>query len=512
MQKDKIPMKLFTSSQIKEIERITIEKEPVSSLDLMERAANTAATWIMERFSGDTFFAVFAGPGNNGGDGLVIARILHKAGFKTVTVIPKISENYSADFTANFEKLKKIGYDGIINLCSIDEFPVFTNNTVIVDALFGTGLNRKVDDLAGKVINFMNEFDAIRISIDIPSGLFCEENSFNSEGSIVKADYTLSFEFPKLAFMFPSNERYVGEVVVLPIGLDEHAKKDFNSDFFYINEDVVFPLISKRRKFSHKGNYGHALFIGGSKGKMGAVVLGIKAALRGGAGLVSCHIPSSGNDIVQVAVPEAMVSCDLSDSIITSLPDLGKYTAVAVGPGMGVSHNSFGVVIDLLSKCDLPLVLDADAINILSMNKDWLGDIPRNTILTPHPKEFERVVGGWSNDYERLQKQIRFSRETGAIVVLKGANSSVSTPDGKIWFNSTGNPGMATAGSGDVLTGIILSLLAQNYSPLDAAIAGVFIHGLAGDIASEINGEYSLIASDIIDNIGTAYIAIITNS
>ncbi len=504
-------MKLFNAPQIKELDRITIDVEPVSSLDLMERAANRAALWIMERFSGDTHIVIIAGPGNNGGDGLVIARLLHNAGFKTAVIIPEISNSFSADFTANKGRLEEIGYNTIVYPGSIGEFPDFKKDKVIVDALFGTGLNRIVDGFARKVIQWINASDAVRVSIDIPSGLFSEDNSDNLEDSVVEADFTLSFEFPKIAFMFPSNERFVGEVVVLPIGLDKRAKEDMPSDFFYVDEAMISLIIRKRKRFSHKGNYGHALYIGGSKGKMGAVVLGTRAALRTGAGLVSCHIPSDGNDIVQIAVPEAMVSADRSDSIITGLPDMAKYTAVATGPGMGVSPDSFGVVHDLLTKCDRPLVLDADAINILSLNMEWLRDIPSDTILTPHPKEFERVAGGWDNDYEKLQKQMRFARETGSIVVLKGANSSVSAPDGRIWFNSTGNPGMATAGSGDVLTGIILSLLAQGYAPLYAAIAGTFIHGLAGDIASGKNCEQSLIASDIIDNIGSAYIAIIDN-
>jgi NAD(P)H-hydrate epimerase len=504
-------MKLFTSPQIKELDRITVEREPVSSTDLMERAAGSAAAWIMDRFSGDTVFYVFAGPGNNGGDGLVIARLLHNTGFDTVVVVPKISESFSPDFIINRDRLEKIGFNKIFLLGEEDQFPVCRENTVIVDALFGTGLNRPVDGFAGNLIEKINAVDVIRISIDIPSGLFSEDNSSNMDSAIVRADYTLSFEFPKIAFMFASNEQYVGEVVVLPIGLDKQAICDFESDYYYIDEDVVRPILKKRKKFSHKGNYGHALFIGGSKGKMGAVVLGVRATLRGGAGLVSCHIPYSGNDIVQIAIPEAMVSADSNDFFVTALPDTTKYSAVGVGPGMGVAPNSFGVLYNLLTQCSLPLVVDADAINILSANKEWLKKIAPDTILTPHPKEFERVAGGWNNDYEKLRKQIKFSMDTGCIIVLKGACSSVSFPDGRVWFNSSGNPGMATAGSGDVLTGIVLSLLAQGYTPGEAAIAGVFIHGLAGDIASEKMGESAMIASDIIDNIGAAYDTIIDN-
>jgi len=504
-------MKLFTSPQIKEIDRITIEREPVSSTDLMERAASGAASWIMERFSGDTLFYVFAGPGNNGGDGLVIARLLHKAGFDTVVVIPQLSDSFSPDFMINRERLERIGFSKIILLGEEDRFPLCLGNTVIVDALFGTGLNRPVYGFAGKLIEKINAADAVIISIDIPSGLFGEDNRLNRDSAIVRADYTLSFEFPKIAFMFPSNEQYVGEVVVLPIGLDKRTINDLESDYYYTDEDVVKPMLKKRKKFSHKGNYGHALFIGGSRGKMGAVVLGGKAALRSGAGLVSCHIPYCGNDILQVAVPEAMVSADSHELFVTTLPDMTKYSAVGIGPGMGIAPDSFGVLYDLLTECDLPLVVDADAINILSANKGWLKKITSNTILTPHPKEFERVAGVWDNDCERVEKQVNFSKDMGCIVVLKGAHTSVSFPDGRVWFNSSGNPGMATAGSGDVLTGIILSLLAQGYTPEEAAIAGVFIHGLAGDIASEKLGETAMIASDIIDNIGAAYDMIIDN-
>jgi len=502
-------MKLFTSQQIKAIDLATIKWEPISSFDLMERAASKVAFWIMEHYGKEIPFTIFVGPGNNGGDGLALARLLHFNRYETEVFIVDVSQKYSLDFKANLELLGSMGYKKTTHIGNIGDFPEFPQKTVIVDSLFGTGLSRPIDGLAAEVVNKINGYDGTVISIDIPSGLFGEDNGANLGGVVVKASYTLTFGFPKLAFMFPGNGRFTGEVVTLPIGLHENAINEMPTNYWLIDRELVSPMVKKREKFSHKGTYGHALFIGGSYGKMGSVVLAAKAILRTGVGLLTCHIPASGNDILQIAVPEAMVSADKSDHFIGDIPDLSPYSAIGVGPGLGTNAALFGMISALLGKCDKPLVLDADALNIISLNKDWLQKLPKNSVLTPHPKEFERLTGCLETDFNRLQRQIGFSQKYHCIVVLKGAHTSITSPDGSVWFNSTGNPGMATAGSGDVLTGIILSLLAQKYSPLDAAILGVYLHGLAGDKASFISGQESMIASDIVSNIGSAFKTII---
>ena len=342
----------------------------------------------------------------------------------------------------------------------------------------------------------------------MPSGLFAGENSANDPENIVKADYTLSFQFPKLSFLFAENYCYTGEWHLLPIGLHPTCIQDITTPYYYIENKEVRPLLKKRVKFDHKGNFGHALLLAGSKGKMGAAVLSAKAALRTGAGLITCHLPGDGRNVIHAAVSEAMVSSDENNEIISSLPDLTLYNSIGIGPGIGTAEATENILKKILSDFVKPVVIDADAINILGKNKNYLDLIPAGSILTPHPKEFERIAGVTDNTYDRLLAQISFSEEYNCIIVLKGAYTSVSLPDGKVYFNSTGNPGMATAGSGDVLTGMILSLLAQGYSPENASIAGVFIHGLAGDIAAEKSCHESLIASDIIDNISNAFIRI----
>jgi NAD(P)H-hydrate epimerase len=272
-----------------------------------------------------------------------------------------------------------------------------------------------------------------------------------------------------------------------------------------LEKELIKPLLKKRNKFDHKGSYGHGLFVGGSYGKMGAVVLGARAALRTGIGLITCHIPSKGNLIMQTAVPEAMLINDIAERAVSEIGNTELFSAVGIGPGLGKEAVSQKALQSLLRNCKKPVVIDADALNILSENKDWYQYIPAGAILTPHPKEFERLAGETRNGFDRLKRQTEFSEKQKCIIVLKGAHTSISAPDGRVWFNSTGNPGMATAGSGDVLTGIILSLLAQGYNPVNASVTGVYIHGLAGDIAAGKSSFESVIASDIIDEIGAAF-------
>jgi len=335
--------------------------------------------------------------------------------------------------------------------------------------------------------------------------LFGEDNSKNSYDNIIKADYTLSFQFPKLSFMFAENSQYAGEWVTLPIGLNFNAIQITISPFVLLENNDITPLLHKRNKFDHKGNFGHGLLVSGSAGKMGAAVLGAGAALRTGIGLITCHIPVRGVLILHCALPEAMVKPDKSENQISDIGLTDSFSAVGVGPGLGTDPETQKALKNLLSECKKPMVIDADALNILSLNKEWLSLLPAGTVLTPHPKEFERLCGKSKNSFDRLKKQIGFSRDHDCIVVLKGAHTSITTPEGKVLFNSTGNPGMAKGGSGDVLTGIILSLLAQGYEPENAAALGVYLHGMAGDEAVSESSYESIIASDIINSMGKAF-------
>ncbi|MCU0456864.1 MAG: NAD(P)H-hydrate dehydratase [Bacteroidales bacterium] len=498
-------MKIFTCSQIREIDQYTIKHEPIASADLMERAATRLYEWFSAEFDRSVPVYVFSGTGNNGGDGLALARLLAAAGYTVSVYCAGNETEASPDWKINRERLAGETSVPFVSIREISDLPVLPSKAVIVDALFGSGLSRPVTGIAKEVIRYINSSGCVAVSVDIPSGLFGEDNRRNDQEAIVKASITLTFQFPKLSFMFPENEKYTGKWHVLPIGLHREKIENLETPYVYTEVSEVRPLIRERHRFDHKGSFGHALLAGGSYGKMGAVILGSRAALKTGAGLLTCRIPGEGNLIMQCSVPEAMTLPDNSARMISSIGSSDAYDAAGIGPGMGTAPETADALFRFLLDWRKPLVLDADALNILALNRDWLKLLPPFTVLTPHPGEFARMAGDSKDSLERLEKQKAFSKEFNCIVVLKGANTSVSEPDGKIWFNSTGNPGMATAGSGDTLTGMILSLLAQGYDPPSAATAGVWLHGMAGDIAASRMSHESLIASDIIESIGSAF-------
>jgi NAD(P)H-hydrate epimerase len=504
-------MKIFTSSQIKEIDRFTILNEPISSVELMERAANRLFAWYVKHFDRSRRVAVFAGSGNNGGDGLALARMLSETGYRVEVNYVKFSDKTSSEWELNFQKIKDNKEIKLNIIQSPNDFPILDKNDVVIDSIFGIGLSKKVEGLPRHVIMKINDSDSTTISIDIPSGLFCDDNSGNNPEAIIRADYTLSLQFPKLAFMFAENADFVGKWEIIPIGLSEEAIQKTQTQFYFTNAADILPVLRKRRTFDHKGDYGHGLLAAGSKGKIGAATLAATAALRSGLGLLTVHLPLCGLNIMQTALPEAMVSCDNADDFITFINPKTAIDAAALGPGLGIDSLTGIAMYDFLMGFAGSVVLDADALNILALNKNRFSLLRSNTVITPHPKEFDRLVGSSENGFQRFKKQMEFAKKYKCIVVLKGAFTSVATSDGMVMFNSVGNPGMATAGSGDVLTGIILSLLAQGYSAENAAVTGVFLHGLAGDIAAEKNCCESLIASDIINNIASAYRRIINN-
>jgi len=501
-------MKIFNTRQIKELDDLTIRNEPVSSSDLMERAADQLLRWYIRNFDRSRRILIFCGPGNNGGDGLALARLLSANRFNAEVFFVRISGKRSDDWNHNFERLGKETTVLFNTIGNIGHFPFIGSDDVVIDAIFGSGLTRPADGLAGQVIGKINEAEGTVVSVDIPSGLSGEDNSSNNPEGIIRADYTLSFQFPKLCFMFPENSRYTGEWHILPIGLDSRAISETETPYCFLETEYVSSLLKKRDKFDHKGKFGHGLLIAGSHGKIGASVLGARAALRTGIGLITCHIPGCGYQVIQTSVPEAMASVDENELKTTNIESTDQFDAVGIGPGIGTDPETQESFHDLLSGSPKPMVIDADGLNILGMNRDWLSLLPAETILTPHAREFERIADKTGNSYLQLEKQSEFAVKYNCIVVLKGAHTSIATPRGKLFFNSTGNPGMATAGSGDVLTGMILSLLSRGYSPEKAAVIGVYLHGLAGDIAAAKSGQESIIASDIIENIGNAFIKI----
>lgn len=495
-------MRILTSEQIKKADEFTIQNEPIKSIDLMERAAKQCFEWIKNKYSTKKNFAIFCGVGNNGGDGLVIARLLAEANYNVNVFVVEFSKNYSVDFTTNLEKLKKNKIQFTTVTADSYRF-IIPTKTIVIDAIFGSGLNKPIDGFVSHVVHQLNNYRIV--SVDIPSGLFCEDNQNNISENIIKANYTLTFQQPKLAMMFPQNDVFCGKCVVLSIGLHPDFLNTVETNYYYTTKQDVKGLVLPRQKFSHKGTFGHALIIAGSYGKMGAAILSSKACLRSGVGLLTSHVPKCGLTVLQTSIPEAMCSTSDENEFISDLPNLENYSAIGVGPGIGTEKQTQNVLKLLIQNTKTPLVLDADALNILSENKTWLAFLPESSILTPHPKEFERLVGKWENDEVRLKLQVEFSIKNKVIVVLKGAHTSISMPNGKTYFNSSGNPGMATAGAGDVLTGIITSLVAQGYSSENAAILGVYLHGVAGDVAAENLGEEALIASDIIEHLPQAY-------
>ncbi len=498
-------MKILPVEKIREADAFTIKNEPIKSIDLMERAANQCYQWIKKHLDKTHRFKVFCGPGNNGGDSLVITRLLAKKNYDVDVIIVRFTEKGSDDFDLNLNRLNEINIVSLTEIRDGDTLPEISDDEIVIDAIFGSGLSRPVTGFVGNLINHINASGAITIAIDTPSGLFSDENSTDKGGAIIEADYTLSFQFPKYAFLFPENDKYAGEWTILPIGLMEDFTDQVKVENFFVKRQDAVQLLKPRNKFDHKGTFGHALLIAGSYGKMGAAVMVAKAALRSGAGLVSAHVPQTGYPIIQTAVPECMVSIDENEKVFSKPPDPGLYNAIAVGPGLGTERASQDALKLLIQNVNAPILFDADSINILGENKTWISFITAGSIFTPHPKEFERLAGKSSNHFERNQMQREFSIKHKVYVVLKGAHTCISTPDGLCFFNSTGNPGMATGGSGDVLTGIILGLLAQGYHPQEACILGVYLHGMAGDIAAKKKSQQAMIAGDITENIGKAF-------
>jgi NAD(P)H-hydrate epimerase len=503
-------MKLFTTSQIKRLDAYTIEHEPISSINLMERASGRIVDWLLKFFTGHVPIKIVAGAGNNGGDALAVARLLCICGYEVEVFLLNPDNKLSNDCQTNKNRLLEQDKAIFNEIRTSADFPIIGSDDWVIDGLFGSGLNRPLEGLYADIVKHINRSSCKVISIDIPSGLFGEDNSKNNPEAIIQADYTLSLQFPKIAFLLPENEKYVGKWEVLDIELHPEGLRNTNTTFYLTEKTTVIPFLKTRNNFSHKGTYGHALFVGGSYGKMGAAILAAKACLRTGVGLLSVYTPQCGNDILQMAVPEAMTIADKDFNYISLfIESLEKYTAIGIGCGIGTEPETAKVLNHLLKEITVPLVLDADALNILSQHPDWLLSVPKHTIITPHPKEMDRLLGETShNRYEQLQKTIAFSKKYCIFVVLKGAYTAIVCPNGEVHFNSTGNAGMATGGSGDVLCGMILSLLAQGHPPCEAAVTATFLHGLAGDLAAQQHSQESLIASDIINYIGKTFLHI----
>lgn len=501
-------MKIFTSAQIHELDKYTIEHEPISSIGLMERAAKAITREIEEEWSNRTPVVVFAGPGNNGGDALAVARLLTDDGYQVSVYLFNIHNKLSADCAANKKRLldgKRVKAFTEVKV-NFDP-PQLPEGTLVVDGLFGSGLNKPLSGGFAAMVKYINQSPAQVVSIDIPTGLMCEDNSYNIQANILRADLTLTLQQKKLSMMLADNQQYLGRLKVLDIRLSPEYIKKTEAKCCILEENDIRSLLHKRDDFAHKGSMGHALMIAGSYGMSGAAILATKACLRAGVGKVTTHTPKRNYDIMQISVPEAILQMDMEETIFSEPVDTSYYHAVGIGPGLGTNEETAIALIAQIRRTACPLVIDADAINILASHRAWMQQLPKNIILTPHPRELDRLAGNTSsNSYERLAKACELADRLQAYIILKGHYSALCLPNGHVEFNSTGNSGMATAGSGDVLTGIITALLARGYRQVDACRIGMYLHGLAGDLAAKDLGKESLIASDLIQYLPKAFL------
>ena len=499
-------MKIFTSAQIRELDHYTIEHEPIKSIDLMERAAEALTKTITELWDTETPFIVFAGPGNNGGDALAVTRKLINRGYNAKAYLFNVKGTLSPDCIINKERLREMGNEALVEITREFEPPTLTRETVVIDGLFGSGINKPLGGGFAAVVNYINQSESKVVSIDIPSGLMTEDNSFNVQQNIIRADLTLTLGMKKLCMMMADNKKFIGKLEVLDIGLSKEFIEKTEAQCSILEEQTIRSMMKERSDYAHKGSMGHALLIAGSYGMAGAAILASKACLRSGAGKLTIHTPSKNNDIMQISVPEAIMQPDSNEENFSSLPDTNLYDAIGVGPGLGTSDSSAIALVSLIRSAKKSMVIDADALNILATHRTWIQQLPEGLIYTPHPKEFDIFYGSEAaNDYDRLMKARDMAQRLQGYIILKGHHRALCIPNGQIIFNSTGNAGMATAGSGDVLTGILTALLARGYTPKEAAMIGMYLHGLAGDYAARDLGMESLIASDIIQYLPKAF-------
>lgn len=493
-------MKILSSAAIRTIDAKTIQYNQISSSDLMENAAIAFFNSFTAKYKDkEKTITLFCGVGNNGGDGLVVARLLHKAGYSVETYIVKLSNTFSDDCALNVERAKGVRVN-ITDITSSDQMPDLRDSAIIIDAIFGTGLSRDLTGLIKDVIKAINAANKTVISIDVPSGLFLNKPTEFA----VEATETITFQIPKLSLFFPDNNRFVGNLSIVDIGLSGVAIDEAETDTYYLTLEDMVKQLKPLQQYAHKGTQGHALIVGGSLGKIGAVSMAAKAALKSGCGLVTAFVPKCGTNAIQSFFPEAMVIEDCNQNSISSIAFDIIPDAIAIGMGMGKQDDTKQALHQFLKSNTIPLVIDADALNILSENPEWLNDLQPNTILTPHPGELKRLIGAWENDFEKIELTRVLAQKYNLIVVIKGAHTLIVDAM-NMYVNSSGTSALATAGSGDVLSGIIVSLLAQGYEPVVATQLGVYIHGKTANITTEEINPRTFIANDIIDNIGKVY-------
>ncbi|PIF45138.1 NAD(P)H-hydrate epimerase [Chryseobacterium sp. 52] len=494
-------MKIFTAEQIRHWDRFTISNEPVSSIQLMERASEALAGWISENCKNHKKIVIFCGKGNNGGDGLAVARMLYMKGFDVDVFVRNTKGKFSQEASVNLKRLRDFSGISVREFKEVEQYN-FDNRTVIIDALFGTGLSRPLEGENKELINLLNNKNAIKISIDIPSGLSVDE-IFQEDPVIFKADYTLSFQCWKKTFLHPETGKYAGKVIIFNINLHPEYLETETTEYFIIDEKIIDGIFKMRQDFSHKGTYGKVTIAGGSYGKIGAAVLATRSALKTGAGLTFTLAPECGYEILQTSCPEAMFTKSGNEYIENFEPE--NSMIYGVGPGLGTHEKTEKGLLNFLKEYHDPLVLDADALNMISNDHKNLKLIPERSVITPHPKEFERLFGSTENSFDRLELARKKAVELNILIVLKDHHTQIVTPDGNVFYNITGNSGLAKGGSGDILTGVLASLMAQGYSEENACILGVWLHGRAADLAAEKHSKESMLPTDVINAFGNVF-------
>ena len=494
-------MKILSVSQIREADAYTITNEPIPSIDLMERAARACYAWFHTNISRSESIGILCGQGNNGGDGLALARMLKAGGYTVIVYSIHHSSTSSPDFQINFDRLTE--WHIVPKAINSSEELIGYQHDIWVDAILGSGLNKPIRGLISNVVGLVNSLPGRKVAIDIPTGLFADNNSQNEKNGVFQATDTLTFQSPKFSFLFSEFGSCAGDVHVLDIGLHRDFLKTVASNNYYITPNMASSLLPKRDKFDHKGTYGHAMLIAGGKGKSGAAILASKAALKGGCGLVTAYVPQVSLDPIQAAAPEVMAITDIGDNVLEHIEFELAPDAMGIGPGLGTNAKTAKTIISFLESLNQPVVVDADALNIIAQEQAW-HSVPAQSILTPHPGELDRMLGQRYRGEDVYAPALAFAKKHSVNLLVKGAHSALYTAEGQTYFNSSGTPAMATAGSGDVLTGILTSLIAQGLAPVDAVIVGIYYHGLAGQEAEKQSCSRSVTATDIINALRVA--------
>lgn len=499
-------MKIFTNDNIKAIERMSHESLKINEAEVARRMGEGSAGEIALRWRSSKHTVIFAGPGTNGAYALATARALMQQGFNPVIYLFNINgKKLTTTCRAMRDELMDDFPEATLREV-VREFnvPELNGTTLVIDGLFGSGLRAPLEGGFQSLVRYINESQATVVSLDVPSGMFPDWNPHAIARNIVHASLTLSVQFPHLAFFFSENAELVGEWRTIDVGMSREAVAATPTPYHLVEMPEVSHLLKPRKEFSSKADYGNAIIFAGSQGMMGASIFAALGALRAGVGKLTMHVPQCGVDVMQTRVPEAMCLADASRAMLTDMTQVRPFNACGVGPGIGTSNATIAALEKLLKSSEHPMVIDADALNCIAESPNLLNFVPKLSVLTPHAGEFDRLFGQHTGDEARVHKALEMSRHYNILIVLKGRYTALIRPDGKVYFNSSGTPALATPGSGDVLTGVITGLMAQGYKPEVSALLGVFVHGRAGELAADVQGLYGVLASDVANAVGMA--------